>query len=110
MISTALSVVVAVAASTPQVSCPISGNAELWAYDACMWEKGTDDSNQAEVLGCVSAAKTLIAKVGECQAKRHFKAGICAALPAREESSPVARACRGSADLPLGPAVRSGGL
>jgi hypothetical protein len=110
MVSTILTVFVVIAASTPQVNCPISGSAELWAYDACMWEKETDDANQAEVLSCVSAAKTLIAKVGECQAKRHFKVSICAALPAQERSSPAAQACKVGADLPLGPAVRSGGL
>jgi len=110
MIATALTVFAAVASSTPQGSCPLSGSAELWAHDACMWENETDDAFQSEVLLCVSAARTLITKVGECNAKRHFKASICSALPPLEKSSPIVKACQAGANLPLGPAVRNGGV
>ena len=56
--------------------CEISGDARLWAYDACLWRYETDDTLHPVVISCADKNQALIAKAGSCQAKRIFKGRI----------------------------------
>jgi hypothetical protein len=87
----------------------ISGNAILWAYDACFWEHETDDSIHPRVIDCVEEGEKLIVRVGTCEAKRTFKSRICAMAKKWKIEDIDPETCM-SSDRPLGPAVRDGGI
>ena len=89
--------------------CEISGDAQLWAYDACFWRFETDDSIHPGVLKCANKNIALISKVGSCQAKRIFKDRICAIARKQKLSDPDPNTCMTS-DKPLGAAVKDGGI
>jgi hypothetical protein len=89
--------------------CNISGKAILWAYDACFWEYETDDSIHPGVIECVKEGKKLIKKVGPCEAKRIFKSRICAMAKEWEIEGIDPETCM-SSDIPLGSAVKDGGI
>ncbi len=89
--------------------CYISGEAILWAYDACFWEQETDDSIHPGVMNCVDEAEKLIETVGACEAKRLFKSRICHMARTWKIKDVNPETCM-SSDRPLGPAVRDGGI
>jgi hypothetical protein len=89
--------------------CEVSGDARLWAYDACMWRYETDDSLHPGVIACADKNQSLIAKVGPCQAKRIFKERICKLARQWKLDDPDPNTCM-AVDKPLGSAVRNGGL
>ena len=43
--------------------CEISGDARLWAYDACLWRYETDDTLHPGVIDCIEKNQSLIAEV-----------------------------------------------
>jgi len=89
--------------------CEISGKAILWAYDACFWEHETDDSIHPRVIDCVEEGQNLIEKVGACEAKHIFKSRICAMAKEWKIEDVDPETCM-SNDVPLGQAVRDGGI
>ena len=89
--------------------CKISGEAILWAYDACFWEYETDDSIHPGVIQCINEGKKLIKKVGTCEAKRIFKSRICAMAKEWKIEGIDPETCM-SSDNPLGPTVKDGGI
>jgi len=90
-------------------SCEISGDALLWAYDACLWRSETDDTLHLVVISCVDKNRALIAKVGACQAKRIFKGRICTLARQWQLEEPDPSTCM-AVDRPLGVSVRDGGI
>ena len=58
--------------------CEISGDAILWATDACLWQHETDNVKASKVQKCIARATQHIQLLGECDAKRLFKHAICA--------------------------------
>ena len=90
-------------------SCEISGDARLWAYDACLWRYETDDTLHPGVISCADKNQALIAEVGSCQAKRIFKDRICALARQWELEEPDPTTCM-TVDRPLGASVRDGGI
>lgn len=95
--------------SSAAEECEISGNATLWAYDACFWEHETDDSIHPGVIDCVNEGQKLIESLGPCETKRIFKSRICGMAKewGMEDIDP--ETCM-SSDRPLGPSVRDGGI
>jgi hypothetical protein len=89
--------------------CKISGKAILWAYDACFWKYETDDSIHPGVIDCVREGRKLIDRVSACEAKRIFKSRICAMAKEWEIEGIDPKTCM-SSDVPLGSAVRDGGI
>lgn len=89
--------------------CEISGDALLWAYDACLWRYETDDTLHPGVISCVDENRALIAKVGSCQAKRIFKDRMCALARQWQLDEPDPATCM-AVDRPLGGSVRDGGI
>jgi hypothetical protein len=89
--------------------CEISGDARLWAYDACLWRYETDDTLHPGVISCADKNQALIAKVGSCQAKRIFKDRICTLARQWQLNEPDPTTCM-TVDRPLGPLVRDGGI
>ena len=89
--------------------CEISGDARLWAYDACLWRYETDDTLHQGVNSCADKNQALIAKVGSCQAKRIFKDRICTLVRQWQLKKPDPATCM-TVDRPLGPSVRDGGI
>lgn len=89
--------------------CEISGDARLWAYDACMWRYETDDALHPDVTKCADKNQGLIAKMGSCQAKRIFKDRICALARQSQLKEPDPATCM-TVDKPLGTAVRESGI
>ena len=89
--------------------CEISGDAKLWAYDACLWRYETDDTLQPRVIRCSEANLTLISRVGSCRAKRIFKERICTLARQWQLKDPDPLTCM-SMDKPLGSSVRNGGI
>lgn len=87
----------------------ISGKAILWAYDKCFWEYETDDSIHPDVIDCVREGQRLIERVGTSEAKRIFKSRICAIAKEWETEGIDPQTCM-SSDVPLGSAVRDGGI
>ena len=89
--------------------CEISGDARLWAYDACLWRYETDDTLHPGVISCADKNQALIAKVGSCQAKRIFKDRICTLARQWQLKEPDPTTCM-NVDRPLGASVRNGGI
>ena len=89
--------------------CEISGDARLWAYDACLWRYETDDTLHPGVISCADKNQALMAKVGSCQAKRIFKDRICTLARQWQLNEPDPSTCM-TVDRPLGPLVRDGGI
>jgi hypothetical protein len=89
--------------------CEISGDANLWAYDACLWRYETDDTLHPAVISCVDKNQALIMKVGSCRAKRIFKDRICALARQWRLEDPDPTTCM-TVDKPLGASVRDGGI
>lgn len=92
-----------------ETRCEISGDARLWAYDACMWRFETDDALHPGVMECADQNQALIANVGSCPAKRIFKDRICALARRWQLKDPDPQTCM-SVDKPLGASVRDGGI
>lgn len=90
-------------------SCEISGDAHLWAYDACLWRYETDDTLHPGVISCIDKSQALITKVGSCQAKRIFKDRICILARQWQLEDPDPTTCM-TVDRPLGASVRDGGI
>ena len=84
--------------------CEISGRAELWSYDSCLWQFETDDTLHPGVSKCVDRNQKLIARLGSCAAKRIFKDRICVIQQDQNRN-----ACMHQ-DKPLGPSVKDGGI
>ena len=57
--------------------CDTSGDAELWACDACLWQYETDDTLHPGVLRCAGKNHALVSRAGSCKARRIFKDRIC---------------------------------
>jgi hypothetical protein len=89
--------------------CEITGQAILWAYDSCFWEYETDDSIHPGVIECVEKAQAGIERIGECESKRIFKTKICDMARKWDNKAPGPETCM-KTDIPLGPAVRDGGI
>ena len=89
--------------------CEISGDAHLWAYDACLWRYETDDTLHPGVIDCVEKNQALISEVGSCQAKRIFKSRICTLAREWKLKEPDPTTCM-TLDRPLGASVRDGGI
>lgn len=89
--------------------CEISGDAQLWSYDSCMWRFETDDSLHPGVMRCVDRNRALIARIGTCPAKRIFKDRICTIARKQRLSDPDPNTCM-ALDKPLGSSVRDGGI
>lgn len=89
--------------------CEISGDARLWAYDACLWRYETDDALHLGVMSCADRNQQLIARVGTCQAKRVFKDRICTLARQWQLKDPDPNTCM-AVDRPLGASVRNGGI
>lgn len=89
--------------------CEITGSADLWSYDSCLWRYETDDTIHPEVLKCVERNRSVIQRHGSCGAKRIFKDRICR-LVVQEESGPDAMVACISEDKALGPSVKEGGI
>ena len=87
-------------AGTP---CEVSGDARLWAYDACMWRFETDDALHPGVMKCADENQALIARVGSCKAKRIFKDRICTLARTWKLDDPAPKTCM-VVDKPLGTA------
>ena len=85
--------------------CEISGRAELWSYDSCLWQFETDDTLHPGVAKCVDRNLKLIAKHGSCTAKRIFKDRICTLNQQDQDRTTCMRQ-----DKPLGPSVKDGGI
>ena len=89
--------------------CEITGRAILWAYDTCFWEYETDDSIHPGVIECVENAQSTIESMGECDSKHLFKSRICDIARKWSLKTPNPETCM-KIDIPLGPAVRGGGI
>jgi hypothetical protein len=89
--------------------CEISGDARLWAYDACLWRFETDDTLHPGVTRCADQNQALIAKLGSCKAKRIFKDRICTLARQSQLDDPDPSTCM-ALDKPLGSSVRNGGI
>ena len=101
--------VILISSAVDAEECEITGGAILWAYDACFWEYETDDSIHPGVIKCVEEAKMEIESMGECDAKHLFKARICGLAREWNLKTPDPETCM-TTDVPLGPAVRDGGI
>lgn len=53
--------------------CGISGDAKLWAYDACLWQYETDDTPHPGVIICADRNHVFISRIGSCRARRIHK-------------------------------------
>jgi hypothetical protein len=102
--------VVLFAGSASASSCEISGVAELWSYDSCLWRYETDDTIHPEVLKCVERNRSVIEKRGSCKAKRIFKERICRLVVVQGNSGTETMEGCMSKDKPLGPSVEEGGI
>lgn len=105
----ALTLLLALPAVHAGSRCEISGDARLWAYDACMWRYETDDALHPGVTKCADKNQELIAKIGSCQAKRVFKDRICRLVRHGQLKEPDSATCM-AVDKPLGSSVRDGGI
>lgn len=104
-----LMLLLATTSAAAATRCEISGEARLWAYDACLWRYETDDALHPGVVACVQKNQSLIARVGACKAKRIFKDRICGLARQWRLDDPKPETCM-SVDKPLGAAVRNGGI
>ena len=100
---------VLVAAPVFASRCEISGTAELWSYDSCLWRYETDDAIHPEVLKCVEMNRAVIERHGSCGAKRIFKDRICSLVAQEKPGQETMEKCM-SEDKALGPAVKEGGI
>ncbi|WP_432470678.1 hypothetical protein [Amphritea sp. HPY] len=89
--------------------CEITGQAILWAYDACFWKHETDDSIHPGVIECVRDSQKEIKSHGECPARQLFKSRICDLAKRWSLTEPDPETCM-AIDKPLGPAVKEGGI
>lgn len=105
----ALILLLTISAAHAGSRCEISGDARLWAYDACLWRFETDDALHPGVTKCADRNQTLIARVGSCQAKRVFKDRICTLARQWRLEDPDPSTCM-AVDKPLGTSVREGGI
>lgn len=105
----ALALLLALTDANAGSRCEISGDAVLWAYDACLWRYENDDTLHPDVISCADKNKALIEKVGSCQAKRIFKDRICTLARQWQLKEPDPATCM-AMDRPLGASVREGGI
>ena len=104
-----LALLPALHAADARARCEISGDAHLWAYDACLWRYETDDTLHPGVIDCVDRNQALIAEAGSCQAKHIFKSRICTLARQWKLKEPDPATCM-ALDRPLGASVRDGGI
>ena len=104
-----LALLLALPAVDARACCEISGDANLWAYDACLWRYETDDTLHPGVIDCVDRNRALITEAGSCQAKHIFRSRICALARQWKLREPDPATCM-ITDRPLGASVRDGGI
>lgn len=104
--SLALATLLLTASGHAATPCEIAGSAIHWAYDACMARYETDDGLHPGVAACAERAQLLIARRGECKAKRIFKDRICALTEAGRASR---QACMRDPSV-VGSTVRNDGI